>query len=207
YPASTLSHQLINLLAEWALTDGVIFEALDGTKNLNTKKRSDDQVAVVNYREGLFDQHSNLLGVLSHKLPKALSSRRVASLLIFGKSKLTEEKLFLVRWDFLANKYQIPSKGLEEIETDIKEIDTAKNIVSQRFNENMVDDFTYQFFTKLEIQRVGAGSLGLLAGDGPMLRNYLISFFKLKPKLDSSTKINSAIDSINKSTMEFVDSV
>jgi hypothetical protein len=207
YPASTLSHQLINLLAEWALTDGVIFEAIDTPKHDTKIRRSDDALAVAKYREGLFDHHSNLLGILSSKLPKALSSRKVASLLIFGSTRLRDERLLLVRWDFLAKKYQIPSRGLEDIETDVKDVETAKSVVGQRFDQRLVEEFHYEFFTKIEIQRVGAGSLGLVAGDGPMLRNYLISFFKLGPKSGSGGTINRVIDAINRETIEFMNSV
>jgi len=205
YPASTLSHQLINLLAEWALTDGVIFEAVETREHRPQIRRNDDALAVAKYREGLFDHHSNLLGILSAKLPKALSSRKVASLLVFGTSPLRDEKLMLVRWDFLAQKYQIPSRGLEDVETDVKDIETARTVVAQRFEARLVDEFDYEYFTKLEIQRLGAGSLGLVAGDGPMLRNYLISFFKLSPKPGSDATINRVIDAINQSTVEFIE--
>lgn len=202
-PSSTLSHQLINILSEWSLTDGAIFEAIEKDTS-NKSKNNNDPVALAKFKEGLFDHHSSLLGLLSHKLPKALSYRRVADLLIFGKSNLTNEKLLLVRWDFLANKYQIPSKGLEEVETDIKDIKTAKNVLKKRFNDLLVDNFNYAFLKKFETQHIGAGSLSLLEGDGPMLRNYLISIFKLNPKPNKSNEINEIIEEINKSTIKYL---
>lgn len=207
FPASTLSHQLVNLLSEWALTDGVIFEAIESSSNNVNTSRRDNPVAVAKFREGLFDHHSNLLGILSYKLPKALSTRKVASLLIFGRTQRTDEVLFLVRWDFLANKYQIPSKGLEGVETDIKDIETAKYVVSERFKLEMIDLFEYQYFMKTETQHIGEGSLSLLEGDGPMLRHYFISFFKLKPKKNTSQKINEIIDEVNRSTIDYLKTV
>jgi 8-oxo-dGTP diphosphatase len=206
YPASTLSHQLINLLSEWALTDGVIFEAIEGSNSPTKKVRpNDNPVTMAKFKEGLFDHHSNLLGVLSHKLPKALSTRKVADLLIFGKSSLTDESLILVRWDFLANKYQIPSKGLEGIVSDIKNIETAKKVVDKRFNINFTELFDYEYFSKFETQHIGAGSLSLLEGDGPMLRNYIVSIFKMFPRENKSDRINEIINHINKLTIEYID--
>lgn len=206
YASSTLSHQLINLLSEWALTDGVIFEAI-GNSTSNNLRKNDNPATVAKFKEGLFDHHSNLLGVLSHKLPKALSHRKVADVLIFGKSELTTETLLLIRWDFLANKYQIPSKGLEDIESDIKDIATAKSVVIKRFSESLVSQFEYNHFLKFETQHIGAGSLSLLEGDGPMLRNYFVSVFKLSPLENSSNEINNLIDTINKSTIDYLESI
>jgi len=207
YAASTLSHQLIRVLAEWSLTDAVIFNAVAPDQSALSLARSDDAAAVARFKEGLFERHSHLLGLLSTKLPKALSSRRVASLLIFGRSRLRSEQLLLVRWDFWAQKYQIPSKGLEEIETDIKDVDTAKAVVAERFEQKLVKEFDYTFFLKTEFQRLGAGSLGLVTGDAPMLRNYRVAFFKLSPKAGSDNLINRTIDEINRETIGFLESV
>jgi len=204
-PSSTLSHHLLKILSEWALTDGVIFEAMSNNNTFETIRKNENPIAVQRFKEGLFDHHENLLGLLSHKLPKALSTRFVADLLIFGKTEYSDEKLILVRWDFLANKYQIPSKGLENIESDIKNIETAKFVVGTRLSKEIINKFNYKYVTKFETQHIGAASLSLLEGDGPMLRNYIVSVFNIYPKLNEHYNINTIIDTINKNTIDYIE--
>jgi len=205
-PSSTLSHLLLKILSEWALTDGVVFEAMGENKSLEEIRKSENPVAVAKFKEGFFDHHENLLGLLSRKLPKALSTRYVADLLIFGKQKNSKELLLLIRWDYLAGKYQIPSKGLEGIGTDIKSTETAKIVVKARFEENLVNKFKYEYLSKFETQHIGAGSLSLSEGDGPMMRKYIISVFRLLPNPGNHTLIIDYLSKSNLKTFEFIDS-
>ncbi|MDB4921219.1 NUDIX domain-containing protein [Mucilaginibacter sp.] len=204
--SSTLSHQLIRLLSEWSLTEGVIFEAMGSKNSFKQIEQGANMVTLRKFKEGLFDQHENLLGILSGKLPKALSMRNVCDLLIFGKKDEQKDKYILVRWDFLANKFQIPSSGLEDVNSDIKSINTAKIVVGKRLVAELTDKFNYRYLSKFETQHIGAGSLGLSEGDGPILRNYKISVFQLIPCKADHEDINKYLSRINEDSIAFLES-
>lgn len=206
-PSSTLTASLIKMLSEWSLTEASIFEA-EGDKNWYDKVEEEwDVEQVARFREGLFDQHKNLLGLLSHKLPKALSNRNICDIIVTGHNPKNGKSYLLVRWDFLANKFQIPAKGLEDIDPDssidISSEEAAKYVVRERFDSRLSEMFNFKYLEKIKTSHVGAGSLG--DRDGPILRNYVIAIFGAFPRQRSDKKILEMLNEINKKTLLFID--
>ena len=71
-----------------------------------------DGEKVLQYQKTLFERHESLAALLSYKLSKVVSRRNVCDVLLFGR--IGEKFYILLRWDYVANKYQIPAKGLED---------------------------------------------------------------------------------------------
>lgn len=195
--SSTLSGNLIKMLSEWSLTESVIFEADGDRKWQDIIGEQGDIEEVEKFRAGLFDEHKNLLGLLSHKLPKVLSTRHVCDILLTAVNPINLKMYLLIRWDLLASKFQIPAKGLEDLNTSASSIEAPKYVVKERLNENLIEMFEYKFFHKLNTSHIGAGSLG----DGPILRNFIITIFNLYPIDKYNDEIIDYLNQINKETI------
>lgn len=198
--SSQLSGNLIKIFSEWALTEGAIFETAGSSNWYEQIEKKGDVEAVERYRAGLFDQHKNLLGLLSYRLPKALSTRNVCDLLITGYNESKNKKYVLVRWDFLALKFQIPAKGLENIDFELNSSDAAKYVVKERFCDELIPKFEYKYIGRLKTSHVGAGSLK----DGPIMRNFIISVFKVKPQSKENNNVLSLLNQINDKTLNIL---
>lgn len=196
--SSTLSGNILKLLSEWALTEGSIFEAEgDGRWQEEIEKRG-DSVEVEKFRVNLFDQHKSFLGILSHRLPKVLSSRNVCDIIITGYNPTNSKKYLLIRWDFLANKFQIPAKGMEGLDIDLTSQEAAKFVVKERLDESLVDKFIYQYICKIKPSHVGANSLE----KGNIPTNYQVSIFSLNVIEDFYNDFNLVLNKINKITFD-----
>ncbi len=199
--ASVLSASLVKTLAAWASTGGQIFEARgvdaadDRWYRLATQKGEREQVE--RYRSGVFQQHENLLGFLSHRLQKALSTRTVADVLLFARDNASGRLHVLLRWDLLAEKFQVPARGLESLEGDPASIDAARYVVDDRLDPRLVDHFEYDFVGAFETTHVSAGSLD----DGPLMRKYLVNVFRLKPRADAGDTIGRYLSLANEETL------
>lgn len=199
-PSSTLSANLIKVLAEWSLTESTVFEA-EGNNNWQKDAQINwDIEQIEKFREGLFDKHKNLLGLLSYRLPKALSKRNVGDILLTAKNPKIQKKYLLIRWDLLASKFQIPAKGLEECNSENSSLDTAKFIVGERLNVKLINKFNYRYFNSIETSHVGAGSLE----DGPILRNYNIVIFDLTPIQNFNDDIIETLNQVNSDTIKII---
>ena len=191
--SSTLSSNIIKLLSEWALTESAIFEAHGSKAWYQEVERKGDLEEVEKYRAGLFEQHKNILGLLAHRLPKALSTRSVCDILILGATPNNGKRYLLLRWDFLANKFQIPSKGLEEFGSHINSPEAAEFVVGERIDASLRKSFTYKYIGRTKTSHVGAGSLG----DGPILRNFIVSVFSLAIAEECQIQVSQALNSVN----------
>lgn len=199
--ASVLSASLVKTLAAWASTGGQIFEARgvapadDRWYRLATQKGEREQVD--RYRGGVFQQHENLLGFLSHRLQKALSTRTVADVLVFARDTPSGHVYVLLRWDLLAEKFQIPARGLESLEGDPASIDAARYVVEDRLDPRLVDSFAYDFVGAFETAHVSAGSLD----DGPLMRKYRVNVFRLTPSDDADDAVPRYLSLANEETL------
>ena len=201
--SSTLSGKLTRILSEWALTESVIFEANSEKDWKSEFDKKGDTEEVERYRSGLFDHHQSLIGSLSHRISKAISTRYVCDIIITAVDVETQKKYLLIRWDFLANKFQIPSKGLEDLNLDIQSTASAEYVVKERLDEKLVNKFEYKYYDNFKTSHVGAGSLG----DGPILRNYIIAVFDLIPKINFNDQILDSINNINIETITEIDKI
>ena len=199
--SSIHSRSLIHILSEWALTEKVIFDAQGDRKWEETIEQKGDIESVEKFRAGLFDEHTNLLGMFSHKLSKALATRYVCDLLITAHEKETNKTFLLIRWDLFAKKFQIPSRGLENINADLASPETAQYVMKERFEQKLLDYVSMEYINKFKTSHVSAGTLE----DGPMLKNYIISIFDVIPNETANENIIKLINEVNSATIKLFD--
>jgi 8-oxo-dGTP diphosphatase len=197
-PSSIYSHSIIRSLAAWALTEGQVFESQGQSDWYAAAIRKGEKKEIERFRSHLFEQHQAFLGLLSHRLSKALSSRKVCDILLSSVDEVSGQLFILLRWDFLAGKFQIPSRGLESIEeiNVLSEV-SAQYVVSERFGQNMVENFAYSFLGEFATAHVSAGSLD----DGPLMRNYRIIVYGLETKQKLFNKVIQMLSRLNLETI------
>lgn len=199
--ASTLTVSLLKTLSELALTESVIFEAQGDLKWLREAQRTNLQ-EVERFRSKIFASHKAILGLLSYRLARSLSSRNVCDVLVGAVDGEKSKRLILIRWDFFARKFQIPAKGLENVELDLGSIEVAKYVVEQRLSPALIKKFDFEVVGPIRTSHVSAGTLN----DGPLMRNYVISLFKLETKKDEDYSINDILSIINQNTLDLISS-
>lgn len=138
---------------------------------------------------------------MSYRLPKVLSNRNVCDILIVGVNPQTGKMFVLIRWDFLASKFQIPAKGLEDFDADLNSTEAAKFVVSERLLKDLIEKFEYRYVGKIKTSHVGAGSLG----DGPILRNFFVSVFKLEVRREQNNEVLGFLNEINQQTIRIIE--
>src|SRR5207247_2779090 len=139
-----------------ALNESAIFEAEGDRKWYEEVARKGDTGQVARFKEDLFDHHKSLLGLLSHRLPKVLSTRYVCDTLLTARDPGSSCTYVLIRWDFLAGKFQIPAKGLEESGLDASTVEAAKYVVSERFANDLNKLCRARFVGRIKTSHVGA---------------------------------------------------
>lgn len=191
---------LFSVLLEWCLTSRSVFEP-DGFSDWQTNMlllNSGDRL--LEYQKTLFERHESLSSLMSYKLSKVLSHRDVCDLLIFVK--INNKIYVLLRWDFFADKYQIPSKGLEnclEKEYDDK---IAKFVIGERLSNDIVSSFSYQYLGRFCTTHLSSGSLESIR----FVRDYEIYLFLLQIKNDEIVKVLNTIETINQRASFIMDS-
>lgn len=185
---------LFSVLLEWCLTNRSIFEA-DGYSDWQTNMlllNSGDKL--LHYQKTLFERHESLSSLMSYKLSKVLSHRRVCDVLLFAR--INNKLYILLRWDYFAEKYQIPSKGLENCLSSENECDeqNAQFVVAERFSNEIVSSFTYQYLGNFCTTHLGSGSID----DVKFVRDYDVYLFLLQAKKSEIEKVLATITSINK---------
>jgi len=196
-PASIVSPSLIKTLAAWSLTEGQIFEPQGGDDWYREAVQAGARMEVERYRSAVFQEHESLLGLLSFRLSKALSRRRVCDVLLIGTGEESGEGYLLLRWDFFARKFQVPAKGLESLDDRRAAGQEPRFVVSERFDAKLVDAFAYQYCGELDTAHVSAGSLD----DGPLMRKYEVVVYRLSPKPALAEEVLTALDAINQNTL------
>lgn len=185
---------LFSVLLEWCLTNKSIFEE-NGNSDWQTNMlllNSGDRL--LHYQKTLFERHDSLSSLMSYKLSKVLSHRKVCDILLFAH--INNKLYLLLRWDYFAEKYQIPSKGLENCPSSENNQDEkcAQFVISERFSNEIVSSFTYQYLGNLYTTHLGSGSIDNVN----FVRDYYISLFLLQPHKEEVEKVVRTIESINK---------
>lgn len=197
--SSILSASIIRTLAAWSTTENQIFEAQGDSSWYTEAVRTGHREEIDRFRSKLFEEHESILGLLSHRLTKALSCRFVGDILLSGTNLDNGHHCLLIRWDLLAKKFQIPAKGLEMFEDiNSKSIVLAQYIVAERIGENVVELFDYKYLGSLNTNHVSAGSLE----DGPIMRNYQVLVYGLEIKANKHKEVIHAIEECNEIVCE-----
>lgn len=188
------STALFSVLLEWCLTNRSVFEA-DGSSDWQTNillLNNGDKL--LQYQKTLFERHESLSALMSFKLSKVVSHRNVCDILIFRR---VQNKLYiLLRWDYFAEKYQIPAKGLENSPFAENSYDerNAQFVIAERFSKDIVSAFTYQHFGDFSTTHLGSGSIDHVK----FVRDYNVSLFLLQIKKQEAKRVLSTITAVNK---------
>ena len=198
-PQSDDTVTLNKVLLEWCLTDKSIFES-NGHSNWQTNMlllNSGEQL--LDYQKTLFEKHASLSALLSYKLSKVLSHRNVCDILVFGT--IMKKPYMLMRWDYFAQKFQIPSKGLEKlgnIEKSNKRI--AEFVIHERLSGEIISAFQYQYIDSFSTTHLSAGSMD----DIKLIRNYDIHLYLLNIKKEMAKNVVESIYSQNSRAKEII---
>lgn len=177
-PTSRFSSSIVNHLAEWSKTNFGVFGFRTVDEWMHEARAVGNFEQLEELRTNALDDHEALLGTLSYRLAKSQSHRNIADLLLVGANEgLLAEHFLLLRWDFLARKFQIPARGLEEIGSSPNEKSSALFVAEKRFGIDASRELEIDFLGELETAHVGAGSLM----DGPILRTYRVGVFQARP--------------------------
>ncbi|WP_420128722.1 NUDIX domain-containing protein [Longimicrobium sp.] len=174
--ASPFAAPTLRVLAAAALTESSVFAAEGKGEWYADAVHRGARDEVDKLRRQLFDRHASLLGLLSYRVMVPSSERRIAALLV-GATDETGCRYLLVRWDFKARKFQLPARGLEEVDDpDVTSPDSARYVVAERLDRSLVQAVGCRYLGRLETRHVGAGSMN----DGPLMRRYDIGVFELE---------------------------
>ena len=151
------SQALWDILLEWCKTTRSVFEP-EGFSDWQTNMLLiNDGEKVLQYQKTLFERHESLAALLSYKLSKVVSWRDVCDILLFGK--IGDTFYILLRWDYVANKYQIPAKGLEGLWQDRLNEDYGKYVVSNRISPDLTSAFAYFFCGSFNTSHLSSGGI------------------------------------------------
>lgn len=170
---------LMNILLEWCRTTRSVFEA-KGSSDWQTNMlllNSGDSIR--RYQQTLFERHASLSALMSYKLSKVLSQREVCDILLFAK--IRGETHLLLRWDIQdkrEQKYQILSKGLEELgqSCDPKDCARARYVVEKRLSKGLAKTLVFEWLDSFQTFHVSAGSIENVK----LTRQYDVSVFLAK---------------------------
>ena len=143
------------------------------------------------YQKTLFERHESLAALLSYKLSKVVSRRNVCDVLLFGR--IGEKFYILLRWDYVANKYQIPAKGLEDQRLSLYSEEYGKYVVSDRISPDLIPAFEYFFCGHFTTSHLSSGGVH----DLKLIREYKIILYLLRPHEEKVGQILAAIRSMN----------
>lgn len=165
---------LNKMLLEWCLTDRSIFESNGHSDWQTNMLLLNSGEKLLDYQKTLFEKHTSLSALISYKLSKVLSHRNVCDLLMFGI--INKRRYILLRWDYFAHKFQIPSKGLEKLGS-IEKYDKriAEFVIHERFSDEIISAFQYQYLNTFSTTHLSAGSLD----DINFIRNYKVHIYLL----------------------------
>ena len=185
------SQTLWDILLEWCKTNRSIFEP-EGFSDWQTNMLLiNDGEKVLQYQKTLFERHESLAALLSYKLSKVVSCRIVCDILLYGK--IGEKFYILLRWDYVANKYQIPAKGLEGFWQDRLNEDYGKYVVSNRISPDLTSAFAYFFCGSFTTSHLSSGGIHNLK----LIREYRVSLCLLSPHEEKVGQILEAIRAMN----------
>jgi 8-oxo-dGTP diphosphatase len=200
--SSILSASIIKLLSFWSLTESQIFENQGNNAWYNEALKVGGKKDVERFQSKFFEEHQSILGLLSYRLPKAISSRSVCDIIITAKQRESNKTLVLLRWDFVANKFQIVAKGLEALDGELtaNSIHAAHYAVEKRMGIRSIDWFNYKPLGNFNTMHIGAGSLN----DGPIARNYNVIVYGLEVKPKDQINVVHCLTQINNETLRFL---
>lgn len=188
------SQTLWDILLEWCKTTRSIFEP-EGFSDWQTNMLLiNDGEKVLQYQKTLFERHESLAALLSYKLSKVVSRREVCDILLFGK--IGDTFYILLRWDYLAEKYQLPAKGLGGVfqKDNFVDMEYPKAVVRSRLSPDLEPLFEYfPFGTFLTTHLSSGGTYNLR-----LIREYRVCLFLLRPRAFAVGKILDAIHYINR---------
>lgn len=185
------SQALWDILLEWCKTNRSVFEP-EGFSDWQTNMLLiNDGEKVLQYQKTLFERHESLAALLSYKLSKVVSRRNVCDVLLFGR--IGEKFYILLRWDYVANKYQIPAKGLEDQLLSLFGEEYGKYVVSNRISPDLISAFEYFFCGHFTTSHLSSGGIH----DLKLIREYRIIVYLLRPHEEKVGQILAAIRSMN----------
>ena len=150
------------------------------------------------FKNKAFCSNDALVSFLSLDTKMKNETRRVCDLLLFGSH---DEKYYvLMRWDFLANKYQFISKGLEQ-STDTSMRDNVDYVLDRRF-PNMKKYLDFELIARYVAGHFSAGSMAI----DPIWRDNVIEFALLMPQSTSyGADIQRIIEDVNRHTEQILE--
>lgn len=185
-------------------------------RNVFRTKRKLSEVAreqLKEFKNRAFCSNDALVSFLSLDTKMKNETRRVCDLLLFGTrteavrkaedgtpTEYRSKHYILMRWDFLANKYQFISKGLEQ-STDTSIQDNVEFVLDRRLPN------AKKYLDSELISRYVAGhfSAGSMAVD-PIWRDNVIEFSLLMPQsMDFCGDIQRIINNVNRHTEQILD--
>ena len=185
------SQALWDILLEWCKTTRSVFEP-EGFSDWQTNMLLiNDGEKVLQYQRTLFERHESLAALLSYKLSKVVSRRDVCDIFLFGK--IGDTFYILLRWDYVANKYQIPAKGLEGLWQDRLNEDYGKYVVSNRISPDLTSAFAYFFCGSFTTSHLSSGGIHNLK----LIREYGVILCLLRPYKEKVGQILEAIRAMN----------
>lgn len=185
------SRALWDILLEWCKTNRSVFEP-EGFSDWQTNMLLiNDGEKVLQYQKTLFERHESLAALLSYKLSKVVSRRNVCDVLLFGR--IGEKFYILLRWDYVANKYQIPAKGLEDQRLSLYSEEYGKYVVSDRISPDLTSAFEYFFCGHFTTSHLSSGGVH----DLKLIREYKIILYLLRAHEEKVGQILAAIRSMN----------
>lgn len=190
---------LNKVLLEWCLTDRSIFEPHGHSDWQTNMLFLNSGEKLLEHQKTLFEKHTSLSALMSYKLSKVLSHREICDILVFG---IINKKLYmLLRWDYFAKKFQIPSKGLEKIEyIEKRDKRIAEFVIYERLSGEIISAFEYQYLNSFSTTHLSAGSM-----DGiHLIRNYDVYLYLLSIKSDMAKKVVENIYAQNRRAKEII---
>lgn len=185
------SQTLWDILLEWCKINRSIYEP-EGFSDWQTNMLLiNDGEKVLQYQKTLFERHESLAALLSYKLSKVVSRRDVCDILLFGK--IGDTFYILLRWDYVANKYQIPAKGLEGLWQDRLNEDYGKYVVSNRISPDLTSAFAYFFCGSFTTSHLSSGGIHNLK----LIREYRVILCLLRPYKEKVGQTLEAIRAMN----------
>ena len=185
-------------------------------RNVFRTKRKLSEVAreqLKEFKNRAFCSNDALVSFLSLDTKMKNETRRVCDLLLFGSrteevrrseddapSELRTKHYILMRWDFLANKYQFISKGLEQ-STDTSTQDNVDFVLDRRL-PNAKKYLDSELIAGYVAGHFSAGSMAI----DPIWRDNIIEFSLLMPQsMDFCSDIQRIINNVNSHTEQILE--